>query len=169
MAGFLAERGAAGLEHPGGTLLAHLERVRDTLAEWGARPELCLAGLAHAVYGTDGFPHPLVGPGERAVVVELLGVEAEAIVYAYGACDREFTHPQLVGDGPVRLRDRFTGQVVEIGPGLVRDLVELTYANELDVLTHSAEIRELHGRALKDFLASCGHRASPKARIALYK
>src|SRR4029079_13032326 len=53
---FLIARGAAELRHPGGTLLAHLRRTHDTLAGWGARPALRLAGLAHATYGTDGFP-----------------------------------------------------------------------------------------------------------------
>ena len=32
---WLASRGAAGIPHPGGTLLAHLERVHALLAEWG--------------------------------------------------------------------------------------------------------------------------------------
>ncbi|HLM90105.1 MAG TPA: hypothetical protein VK284_13980, partial [Streptosporangiaceae bacterium] len=33
----MASRGAAGIAHPGGTLLTHLERVHALLAEWGAR------------------------------------------------------------------------------------------------------------------------------------
>ena len=52
----LASRGAAGIAHPGGTLLAHLERVHALLTEWGARPAVRLAGLCHAYYGTDRFP-----------------------------------------------------------------------------------------------------------------
>lgn len=56
--GFLRELGAEDIPHPGGTLLAHLRRVRTRLASWDARPALQLAGLCHAFYGTDGFPTP---------------------------------------------------------------------------------------------------------------
>lgn len=52
----LRKLGAADIAHPGGTLVAHLQRVQRQLAEWGARPALQLAGLCHAFYGTDGFP-----------------------------------------------------------------------------------------------------------------
>src|SRR5438552_19168009 len=109
---FLVARGAAELDHPGGTLLAHLRRTRDTLTGWGARPELCRAGLAHAAYGTDGFRHGLVELADRAVLAELIGAEAEAIVYVYGACDRAYSYPLLAGAEP-RIRDRFTGAVLD--------------------------------------------------------
>jgi hypothetical protein len=55
----LVSRGAHEITHPGGTLLAHLERVHALLDQWGARPALRLAGLCHAFYGTDGFPAAL--------------------------------------------------------------------------------------------------------------
>ncbi|WP_425473133.1 DUF6817 domain-containing protein [Streptomyces montanus] len=35
---FLRDLGAAELVHPGGSLLAHLHRVQEQLAAWGARP-----------------------------------------------------------------------------------------------------------------------------------
>ena len=47
---------AAHIQHPGGTLMAHLKRVKALLDSWGARPALAAAGLCHAFYGTDGFP-----------------------------------------------------------------------------------------------------------------
>ncbi|WP_374106350.1 DUF6817 domain-containing protein [Streptomyces sp. TRM70350] len=40
----LRRHGAADIGHPGGTLLAHLERVQQQLATWGARPALQLRG-----------------------------------------------------------------------------------------------------------------------------
>jgi hypothetical protein len=39
VAEWLALRGATEIPHPGGTLLAHLERVHALLGQWGARPE----------------------------------------------------------------------------------------------------------------------------------
>src|SRR2546423_8715779 len=107
---FLLARGALDVDHPGGTLLAHLQRTHDTLLEWGARPALRLAGLAHAAYGTDGFPRGLIDTTARPNLVYLIGPEAEEIVYRYGSCDRSFSYPTLA-DGEPRFRHRFTGEV----------------------------------------------------------
>ncbi|SDC76204.1 DUF6817 domain-containing protein [Actinokineospora iranica] len=161
---FLAARGAAELAHPGGTLLAHLGRTRDALVAWGARPALQLAGFAHAAYGTAGFPQSLVSLAERHVLVDLVGGEAEAIVYAYCALDREFSYPRLLSRV---VRDRFTGVESRAEPALVRDLVELTFANELDVLAQSPELRKRHAGDLKALLSSWSAYASVPAAEAL--
>jgi hypothetical protein len=58
----LGRLGAADIPHPGGRLLAHLVRTHDQLAAWDQAPEVCLAGLCHAAYGTDGFPTALLTP-----------------------------------------------------------------------------------------------------------
>lgn len=50
----LKDANAEGIEHPGGTLLAHLKRVEALLASWEGRSALWAAGLCHAFYGTDG-------------------------------------------------------------------------------------------------------------------
>ena len=84
----LDQRGAAGIDHPGGTLAAHLERVEQRLAGLGLRRAVQLAGRAHAVYGTDGFDVRLLGEHERPLLAGLVGAEAEALVHRYGACDR---------------------------------------------------------------------------------
>ncbi len=161
---FLASRGARDLAHPGGTLLAHLGRTRDALTAWGARPALQNAGLAHAVYGTDGFPHPLVSLSERALVVRLLGAETEAVVYAYGALDRGYSYPQLLTGA---VRDRFTGVESRVEGSLVRDLVELTFANELDVMAQSPQLRKRYGKDLKAQLVQWSGYASVPAAEAL--
>jgi hypothetical protein len=62
----LAERGAASLDHPGGTLLEHLVRVANLLDEWGASVDLAMARLAHAAYGTEGFDDALFELDERS-------------------------------------------------------------------------------------------------------
>jgi hypothetical protein len=129
----LASRGAAGIPHPGGTLLAHLERVHALLAEWGARPAVRLAGLCHAFYGTDGFATALGDPGRRDELVAITGAEAERLVYFYASCDRLFSYPHLAGRGGP-FKDRFTGTVRRPPPPLRRDFAELTAANELDII-----------------------------------
>jgi hypothetical protein len=83
----LRARGAQSQGHPGGTLYAHLQRVRDRLARLGAEPDVQAAGLAHAVYGTDGFAVALLDPGERQVLLNLAGTRVERLVYRYGGCD----------------------------------------------------------------------------------
>jgi hypothetical protein len=130
---FLDERGAATLAHPGGTLLAHLRRTAATLERWGEPAPLVLAGLAHAVYGTDGFPTPLASLDERPAVRALLGDEAEAIVHRYCASDRRVTWGGLDAD-PAPYLDRFTGEGGTIGGDDLRAYWTLTVANELDLV-----------------------------------
>ncbi|MFJ7076268.1 DUF6817 domain-containing protein [Streptomyces sp. NPDC098781] len=144
----LLERlGAADVPHPGGTLLAHLRRVRTRLATWNARPAVQLAGLCHACYGTDGFPTALLSLDDRARLTDVIGAEAESIVYFYAACDRAVVHPTLV-DQDAFFRDRFTGRSHTPDMALRRDLAELTAANELDLADHDPAFRERYGADL---------------------
>ncbi|HET6952179.1 MAG TPA: hypothetical protein VFI47_17490, partial [Acidimicrobiales bacterium] len=133
---FLAAHGAGERPHPGGTLLAHLRRTHRLLVAWDAPPALALAGLCHAVYGTDGYPLGLVVPARRQAVVDLIGAEAEDIVHLYARCDRATVAPQLGRRRPVAYRDRLTGATSHLTGARLRSLAELTVANELDVLAH---------------------------------
>ncbi|MEF2528390.1 MULTISPECIES: DUF6817 domain-containing protein [Streptomyces] len=138
--------GAERVAHPGGTLLAHLGRVRDLLGAWGARPDLRLAGLCHAVYGTDGFPVALLPVGRRAEVAGAVGVEAERLAYVYASCDRGVSYPGLGAEGVIR--DRFTGEERRPGGREVRDFAELTAANELDLARTDPAFRRAWGGEL---------------------
>lgn len=143
----LRELGAADLDHPGGTLLAHLTRVQERLAAWGARPALQLAGLCHAFYGTDGFPTALLPLDRRSELAAVIGTEAEELVYAYAGCDRDASYPNLAQtDAPIR--DRFTGRVFTPSRELRRDLAELTAANELDIAHVDPDFRLKWGAGL---------------------
>jgi hypothetical protein len=163
---FLLARGALDIDHPGGTLLAHLQRTHDTLLRWGARPALRLAGLAHAAYGTDGFPQGLINPDARSNLVQLIGSEAEEIVYTYGSCDRQFSYPTLTNAEP-RLRDRFTGEITRPETQMISDFVELTIANELDVLSHNEDLRTKHGDGLRNLFTAWRVYASDQANAAV--
>jgi hypothetical protein len=149
----LAARGAGEIPHPGGTLLAHLERVHARLAEWGARPALRLAGLCHAYYGTDGFPTALGDPVRRGELAAIAGAEAERLVHLYASCDRGFSHPRLAEPGGA-FRDRFTGALLDPPLPARRDLAELTVANELDVLRADARLRAAYGPGLHALFTS---------------
>ncbi|GGU06517.1 DUF6817 domain-containing protein [Streptomyces violascens] len=151
---FLRARGAAEMDHPGGTLLEHLLRVARLLGVWGADPDLRAAGLCHAVYGTDGFGQALADTGERALLGELIGERAEALVHLYASCDRGVVYPRLGSGRPVVFRDRFTGRDHIPPEPDVRAFLEVTAANELDVLTHNAELADRHGPALYRLFAA---------------
>ncbi|MGW9046350.1 DUF6817 domain-containing protein [Streptomyces lydicus] len=145
---FLRARGAGETPHPGGTLLDHLIRVARLLGEWGADPDVRAAGLCHAAYGTDGFDQALVDTAEHALLAELIGERAEALVHLYASCDRGVVYPRLASGRPVVFRDRFTGGEHTPPEPDVRAFVEITAANELDVLAHNAELADRHGPAL---------------------
>ncbi|GAA5083971.1 DUF6817 domain-containing protein [Nocardia iowensis] len=159
---FLDECGAAAIAHPGGTLLAHLVRVGDVLAEWDADEDIQFAGLCHAMYGTDGFGRALVELSDRQTVATLIGERAEALVYLYGSCDRATVYPRL-DTSPVIFRDRFTGLEYEPVDTDLRAFLEITAANELDVLAHNAELADKHGAALYQLFARSSSRLSPRA------
>ena len=143
----LVSRGANEVPHPGGTLLAHLERVHALLGEWGAKPAVRLAGLCHAYYGTDGFPTALGDVSQRKELAAIAGEETERLVYFYGSCDRGFSYPHLSEPaGP--FKDRFTGTVIFPPLPLRQDFAELTVANELDVMRVNADMRAQYGPGL---------------------
>lgn len=159
---FLEARGAGGLEHPGGTLLAHLQRVHEALRLWRAPADVCAAGLAHAIYGTDGLDDALASLAERPVVAGLIGSHAERLVYVYASLDRRASYRTIDS----RLVNRFTGRSWEPDRAMTTALVDITLANELDVLAHSERMRQEHGLALARLFMAWAPLASPAARIA---
>lgn len=151
----LGRHDAARVPHPGGTLLAHLVRTHTTLRSWGAAEPLALAGLCHALYGTDGFAHALVALDRRADVAAVIGADAEEIVYTYASCTRAHLYPQLGIRGVPRLRDRFTGRERALTGDALRAFVELTFANELDLVRHHAALGDDVRRELTDLFSRC--------------
>jgi hypothetical protein len=128
----LRRLGAGEIEHPGGTLLEHVQRVRGQLEGWGARCDLQLAGLCHAFYGTDGFATALLPIQSRSELVRYIGEDAEELVYCYASCDRKSSYGTLASDDAL-FHDRFTGEAFVPSLQQRRDFAELTVANELDL------------------------------------
>ena len=136
---FLKSHGAGETPHVNSTLLAHLEGTCELLRRWGNPEPLCLAGLCHAVYGTDGFAVAFLDPlSLRSQLRAVIGAEAEAIVYFYASCDRRYVYPQIGRGGPVEFRDRFSERVFAPDRALWRAFLELTFANELELVTTPA-------------------------------
>ena len=163
-ADWLREHGAAGIAHPGGTLFEHLDRVAVRLGAWGCPESVQLAGLAHAAYGTAGFDDALISPEQRDELREVIGPDAEALVYLYGACDRSTSYPQFPLGNSFTLADRFTGDDMRLTAEETRAFVALTFANEIDVMQHNDELAQKHGRALYDLAARSLHWLPDSAR-----
>jgi hypothetical protein len=161
----LRDTGATEIPHPGGTLFAHLRRVRDLLASWGANEDVRLAGLCHATYGTDGFATALLDTTERHRLVAAAGARAEALVYLYGSCRRADVYPHL-DQSTVTFPNRFTGASTVPDDAALRAFAEITAANELDVIRHNAEIAEQHGPALRRLMRRAERHLSPAAIAA---
>ncbi|MDQ0994668.1 DUF6817 domain-containing protein [Streptomyces sp. V3I7] len=163
---FLRAHGADGMPHPGGTLLEHLRRVQSVLADWGADAAVRTAGLCHATYGTDGFAPKLLPVTERATLVALIGERAESLVHLYASCDRDAVYPRIDGTTEITFRNRFTGEEHRPAPEELRAFLEITAANELDVMAHNAELAEKYGLGLHDLLTRAGSLLSLAARQA---
>jgi hypothetical protein len=156
---WLRERGAETIDHPGGTLYAHLGRVHDRLGALGHDPQVQLAGLAHAAYGTDGFDLTLLDVADRDTLRGLAGERAEALIYLYGACDRSRTWQALPETGQVW--DRFTGGARSLAPEQVRPFTDLSIVNELDVAEQDPAFVTRHGDYFRGLFAGWAPLASP--------
>jgi hypothetical protein len=159
----LRQRGAAHIEHPGGNLFDHVGRVARLLRAWGADEDVQLTGLSHACYGTDGFASSLLDLGERPFLAEIIGERAEAWVYLYASCDRRVAYPNLKGPGPLLFRDRFTGSSFEVAEPDAQVFVELTAANELDLILANPQLAGQWAPALFDLLRGAKRRLSEPA------
>jgi hypothetical protein len=153
---FLASRSAGTLGHVHGDLLEHLDGTYTLLRDWRNPTHVCHAGLCHAVYGTDGFATTLLDvSSEREDLVRVIGHEAEALVYFYASCDRRHLYPQIGGPAPVQFRDRFNDTVFVPDESLFASFMELTFANELDILGKNQRLVEETRPYLGALFARC--------------
>ena len=159
--------GAGRFIHVTGSLERHLHGTQQLLRGWGGRDALCRAGLYHAVYGTDGIIGRLVGLEARRTIAEVIGEEAERLVYLYGACDRERFHPRIGTPLQLGFVDRFAASEYAIAQAHLRDFCELTVANELDLALGSPRFRLRHGVELSRLFARMGPLLSDAARTAV--
>lgn len=129
-------------EHINENLLEHLRATHDLLSEWDNPTSICMAGLYHAVYGTDGFPTQLVPLNNRRDISSIIGTDAEELVYFYGACDRQYTYHHLINSPTLSYRDRFTDQKRIPSQVQFSAFCELTLANELQIVMANSDLLE---------------------------
>ncbi|SRR5579871_211430 len=135
----LRDLGGESVRHSRGTLIGHLVATHNLLRDWGAPESLCLAGLFHSVYGTEGFPIQIAPLAARDVIRKTIGPEAEAIAWAFGMCtNKSFWHvvSLLSSSGTAEAEYVLTNRIS--GDGLIcpkerfLSIVNLTLANALE-------------------------------------
>ena len=130
---FLLHHRAKGVPHLNGNLFDHLVRTESLLRDWECYEDVCLVGLCHATYGTDGFAPHLLELNQRGSLRVAVGAEAEALVYLYASCDRKATYATLGAGCVTVIRDRFLGSEIEVSDLHLQAFVDITLANECDV------------------------------------
>jgi len=149
----LQRLGADRFAHVNGTLERHLHATMRLLRRWGNPEPVCVAGLYHAVYGTGGIRGQLAGLDARSAIAEVIGKEAEALAYLYGACNRGGFHPRIGTPAQSTFVDRFTGGEYPITETELRAFCEMTVANELELAEASVSFRERHRAELRRLFA----------------
>ena len=162
----LQKLGAGDFQHLHGSLQSHLTKTYELLQQWGAAPHVCDAGLFHAAYGTAGFDEKMVNLQQRKDIANVIGADAEALVYFYCSCDRDFFYPKL-GQQPLVFLDRFTGTKIFPTDQQIQDFCELTAANEMELLNSSQEFKAQHGTALSQLFQQLLPFTSRKAQYHL--
>jgi hypothetical protein len=123
----------AEVRHSGRTLFAHLHGTHSLLRSWGARPEVCLAGLFHSIYGTRAFKHKSWPLTERHVVRDLIGREAEWLAYLFCATARPKAFVEAAEiNKPAIITDLFRNMELLLTPAELKDLLEIEAANLIE-------------------------------------
>jgi hypothetical protein len=144
------------------SLVSHLEATSELLRAWSARQALCDAGLFHSVYGTDAWTNAIATAGDRAIVQDLIGIEAESLVWLFGRCSQQSIVDSVALGGP--LIDRIDRRHLSLADEQRRDLCELAVANWLE------QRPRLDGEAQRQLLAAVRvveSWISPAARTAV--
>jgi hypothetical protein len=139
----LQKMGTADTSHSGRTLLNHLEGTYKLLRKWGNREEVCRGGLFHSIYGTQFFRTQTADLSERKEIRALIGFEAEELAYLFCLADRK----KLILWNFERLNkfvwvNRLTSQEEIITEQVLRGLVEIEFANDLEQFNPNEQIAE---------------------------
>ena len=146
---FIIQAGGHLITHPGGTLAAHLGRVAAMLQRWILDLSVVDAGHLHAAYGTDGFDVSIAEPTGQSDLIDLVGKEAEELISLYCRCNRIASYSSWSSDRPSVI-DRESGDAFSLNDTQRKALINITIANEIDVLTHDSNLMKQHGKNLAE-------------------
>lgn len=138
MIDFLRGLGTEEVPHSGDKgFLAHLIGVFRDLETWNCDRDLCRAGLFHSIYGTELFRRFSLPLERRDEVRALIGERAERIAFVNCLMDRSTLDALLESDGPYRIRNRETGEMIELSREDYDDLVRVHLCDWLEQVGRS--------------------------------
>jgi hypothetical protein len=131
------------VRHSRRTFLDHLVSTAKLLRAWGCPEVMCLAGLFHAIYGTESFEYPKLQMITREAIREVIGVDAENVAWLFGMSTakslqthlRELDLPTMA-EKTVFLSHRVTGSALACTRSELLALANVTCANALDQAYH---------------------------------
>jgi hypothetical protein len=141
--GDLVRLGLHKAAHQDVTLIDHMIRACAILQDMKAKEHICLAGLFHGAYGTEGLHNDNVDaiPKERrAEVREIVGPEVEQVIFnfsvmSYASLGKSF-RKVIRPNGRPELKDRRTGADIPLDRDAYLDILQMKLG---DVLAHMPE------------------------------
>ncbi len=152
--GDLERLGMHKVAHQDVTLVEHMMRACNILQDMKAKEHICIAGLFHGVYGTEGLHNDNVDaiPDSRRVEVrEIVGPVVEQVIFnfsvmSYASLGKSFRNV-IRPNGKPELKDRRTGADIPLERDEYLDILSMKLG---DVLAH---MPEQVGHALVDLPA----------------
>ncbi len=135
---FLRKANTEAMPHSDRGLFDHLLGTRQLLVEWGARPALCDAGLFHSIYSTEHYEQTAVPLTRREEVRQLIGEEAESLVWLFCMMRREIFFLNLGTERSAFVQHRETGEQIPLRGTQQEDLLTLLFANSLEAFPRSS-------------------------------
>lgn len=119
--------------------LAHLIGVFNDLEAWGCKRDVCRAGLFHSIYGTEMFRRWSLPLERQDEIRALIGERAEWIAFVNCMMDRSTFDALLESQGPYRIRNRETGEMMELSHEDYDDLVRVHLCDWLEQVARSGD------------------------------
>lgn len=138
--GALERLGLHKAAHQDVTLVEHMFRACTILQDMKAGEQVCLAGLFHGSYGTEGLHNDDVDSipeAKRAEVREMVGPDVEKMIFtfsvmSYASLGKSFRR-MMRPSGTPELKDRRTGEVIPLSREEALDILRMKLG---DVLAH---------------------------------
>ncbi len=130
---YLKRIGIGGIAHTESTYLAHLVSVFRDLERWGCDEEVCRGGMFHSIYGTQQFQGFKLTLERRDEVRGLIGQRAEWLAFLNCFMDRvSFDSAAEQTAGPYKIRNRETGELLDVVPADFEDLCRVHLCDWLE-------------------------------------
>lgn len=129
----LRELGIDSYRHTGRGLSEHLLGTAALLDGWGCTEHVVVAGLLHAIYGTESYraqPAPLA---DRRRVARMAGRDAERLAYLFGVMEKPSFYLNLLRPTPKRfVRSRLSHRRLHFREEEFVGLAHIVLANWLE-------------------------------------